>query len=59
MLHVYMFKNKIMSCVMNVSYFIPFFVPLDAVRSFIDDFKEHIDTFYEVSEFCLENHVLC
>ena len=54
-----MFKNKILSYIMNISYFIPFFIPLQAIRSFMDDYKEHVDVFYEVSEFCLENRVLC
>ena len=58
-----MFKNKIIRYPMSISFFvpfcIPFFVPLNALRVFVDDYKEYVDVFYEVSDFCLDNHVLC
>lgn len=50
-----MFKNKIMCYVMNISFSIPF----DNIRFLIYNYNEWVDVFNEVSDFCLENHVLC
>uniref|UniRef100_A0A6C0LKN7 Uncharacterized protein n=1 Tax=viral metagenome TaxID=1070528 RepID=A0A6C0LKN7_9ZZZZ len=42
-----MFKNKTIC------------VPLNTVSAFVDNYKEYVEVFYEVSDFCLENHILC
>ena len=50
-----MFKNKMLCYIMNISYF----VLVDDITFIINNHKEWIDIFYEVSDFCLDNHVLC
>jgi len=52
-LYVYMFKNKTICYVMSISFFVPFLVPfvipLNALRVFLDNYKEYEAVFYEVS----------